>query len=712
MLTELAEVADRTDVENPWHGEGPVKAALEQLERLPVEAPDIERFQLLIGLAEHELRIGRTRSAIDHFELALGLLPRLAGILSEAQFRRTLFRSGVAWMRYGENQNCLPGNGHAGHSPAACILPIAKAAQHRDQDGSRRAIIQFERVLDGLSPLAPLHIKTVWLLNIAYMTVGGYPDEVPVELRIPEEFFDTSGDTPRFTNVAPYLGLDTLSMSGGAVMDDFDGDSVLDLLATTFDAHSSPRFFHGVGDGTFEDRTTEANLEGLYGGLNLVHGDYDNDGDADVYIQRGAWLYTGGRHPNSLLRNDGGRFTDVTFDVGLGEPSFPSQTASWADYDNDGDLDLFVGNEHGDGQGDRTGGPIAFDAPSQLFRNDLEPDGSVRFVEVAIESGISVRAFVKAVIWGDYDGDRWPDLYVSVLGGKNHLFHNRGDGTFEDVARELGVDLPLNSFPVWFWDFDNDGRLDLYVASYRGGQGGLEMVAASAFGFDVPTDMPRLYRGTDAGFEDVTKRVGLKRLHLTMGSNFGDFDNDGWLDFYLGTGYPDYEALMPNVLYRNRGGVFEDVTFASGFGHLQKGHAVVFADYDADGDQDVFAQMGGAFPGDRFGDVLFDNPGNDNHWLAVKLTGVESNRSAIGARIRARFNDGTTREIVRWVNSGGSFGCNPFTSTLGLGRATSVRSLEVYWPTSDTTQQWTDLEVDRTVEITEGRAELAFRGGE
>ena len=169
---------------------------------------------------------------------------------------------------------------------------------------------------------------------------------------------------------------------------------------------------------------------------------------------------------------------------------------------------------------------------------------------------------------------------------------------------------------------------------------------------------------------------------------------------------------MPNVLYRNRGGVFEDVTFASGFGHLQKGHAVVFADYDADGDQDVFAQMGGAFPGDRFGDVLFDNPGNDNHWLAVKLTGVESNRSAIGARIRARFNDGTTREIVRWVNSGGSFGCNPFTSTLGLGRATSVRSLEVYWPTSDTTQQWTDLEVDRTVEITEGRPELAVRGGE
>ena len=123
-----------------------------------------------------------------------------------------------------------------------------------------------------------------------------------------------------------------------------------------------------------------------------------------------------------------------------------------------------------------------------------------------------------------------------------------------------------------------------------------------------------------------------------MGANFGDLDNDGWLDFYLGTGYPDYEGLIPNVMYRNRGGTgFADVTTAGGFGHLQKGHGVSFADLDNDGDQDVFEQMGGAYPGDGFADVLFENPGFGNHWIAVKLVGARSNRSAIGARIRVEI---------------------------------------------------------------------------
>ena len=125
-----------------------------------------------------------------------------------------------------------------------------------------------------------------------------------------------------------------------------------------------------------------------------------------------------------------------------------------------------------------------------------------------------------------------------------------------------------------------------------------------------------------------------------MGSNYGDVDNDGFLDFYLGTGYPDYEGVMPNVFYLNRAGErFLDITLAAGLGHLQKGHAVAFADFDHDGDQDIFEQMGGALPGDRFGDALFLNPGSDNHWIAVRLVGVGSNRSALGARLRVDFVD-------------------------------------------------------------------------
>jgi len=258
---------------------------------------------------------------------------------------------------------------------------------------------------------------------------------------------------------------------------------------------------------------------------------------------------------------------------------------------------------------------------------------------------------------------------------------------------------------VWFFDYDNDGNLDLYVPSYRGDLDGVGVVAASYFGAKIPWENPRLYKGDgNGGFRDVALEQGLERFHLPMGANFGDIDNDGFLDFYLGTGYPDYEALMPNVLYRNLGGSgFVDVTLASGMGHLQKGHAIAFADFDHDGDQDVFAQMGGAFPGDRFNDALFENPGFGNHWIGVRLVGRESNRSAIGARLRLRVREsGGDRWIYKHVNSGGSFGSNPLRQTIGLGGAERIDRLEVHWPTTGLTQTFVDLEVDRFIEIVEG----------
>ena len=157
-------------------------------------------------------------------------------------------------------------------------------------------------------------------------------------------------------------------------------------------------------------------------------------------------------------------------------------------------------------------------------------------------------------------------------------------------------------------------------------------------------------------------------------------------------------------MYRNqKGKAFSDVTYAGGFGHLQKGHAVFFADLDHDGDQDVFEQMGGAFPGDRFGNVLYENPGFGNHWITITLVGVRSNRSAIGARIRAEIvEDGTWRSVYRHVNSGGSFGANPLRQTLGLGKASRIEQLEVFWPTTGVTQTFSDLPVDQIIQIVEG----------
>jgi hypothetical protein len=561
---------------------------------------------------------------------------------------------------------------------------------HTNQDGSRQAIRYFTELLEDTGGE---HLRARWLLNIAHMTIGGYPGDVPEAYLIPPEAFESDEPFPRFPNIASRLGLDTFNHFGGAVVDDFDGDGYLDIITTTWDPRGPMHFFRSRGDGTFEDRTEAAGLEGFYGGLNIVQADYDNDGDIDLYILRGAWLLTAGLHPNSLLRNDGdGTFTDLTYDAGLGKTHFPTQTAAWGDYDNDGHVDLYVGNEHY-----AQGGVVA---SSNLFRNN----GDGTFTDVAREVNAINLRYAKGVVWGDYDDDGFQDLYISNMEQPNRLYRNNGDGSFTDVAEALGVTEPVSSFPVWFWDFDNDGVLDLYVPSYLGSPPALEGLAASYLGLPTPVEPHRLYRGDGrGGFEDVAQDRDLGRVAYPMAANFGDLDNDGWLDFYLGTGYPDYEALMPNVMYRNVGGRrFADVTSAGGFGHLQKGHGIAFADLDNDGDQDVFEQMGGAYPGDRFRDALYENPGFDNHWLAIELVGRRSNRSAIGARIRVDIvENGARRSIYKHVNSGGSFGSNPLRQTIGLGKAQRIERLEVRWPATGHTQSFDDVAADRFVRIVE-----------
>jgi hypothetical protein len=545
-------------------------------------------------------------------------------------------------------------------------------------------------VLGRTPPDSAMHLRARWLLNIAYMTLGTYPEGVPKEHLIPQQAFESDEPFPRFTNIARRLGVDTFSNAGGAIADDFDNDNHLDLITSTWDPAGPVRFFRNNQDGTFSERTREANLDGIWGGLNLVQADYNNDGNVDVLVLRGGWWGKAGQHPKSLLRNNGdGTFTDVTFEAGLGEEHYPTQTASWADYDNDGDLDLFVGNESWE----------ALAAPCQLFRNN----GDGTFEDVAGQAGVTNDAFAKGVVWGDYNGDRLPDLYISNHHGSNRLYHNQGDGTFIDVASKLGVTGPEKSFPAWFWDFDNDGVLDLFVSAYAAG---IEHVAASYLGLPFPTELARLYRGDGrGGFEDVARERNLTHPNFPMGSNFGDLDNDGFLDFYLGTGDPHYWSLTPNLMYRNRAGKsFADVTWKGGFGNLQKGHAVVFADFDNDGDQDIFEEMGGAYPGDKSNDVFFENPGFGNHWITVKLVGVRTNRSAIGARIRLEvIEHGQRRSIYKHVNSGGSFGANPLRQTIGLGEATKIELLEVFWPSTGRTQSFREPPLDQYIQIVEGQ---------
>ena len=191
---------------------------------------------------------------------------------------------------------------------------------------------------------------------------------------------------------------------------------------------------------------------------------------------------------------------------------------------------------------------------------------------------------------------------------------------------------------------------------------------------------------------------------MPMGLNFGDLDNDGFLDFYLGSGNPSFASAIPNVLFHNREGKrFVDVTASSGTGILPRGHGTVFADLDNDGDQDMLVVMGGAVPGDKHTTRLFENPGNGNDWIGVRLTGTKSNRAAVGVRIKLTVeNAGAgTRSIYRTVGSGGSFGASPFEQHIGLGKSARIESLDVWWPASNTHQSFSGVGKNQFIEVRE-----------
>jgi tetratricopeptide (TPR) repeat protein len=539
-----------------------------------------------------------------------------------------------------------------------------------------------EQRLLSLLDKNPDDLEIKWLLNAAHMATGGYPARVPSRHVIPTENFASAEDVGRFVDVAAAAGVNSFSMAGGVIVDDFDNDGRLDIMTSNADSCASMQLFRRDESGMFVDRTAAAGLSGQLGGLNLNQADYNNDGCVDVLLMRGAWDLAQRR---SLLRNNcDGTFTDVTAAAGLLTPVTSSQTAAWTDIDNDGWIDLFVGNE---------------DAPAQLFHN--RRDGT--FADIAASAGVQRSAFTKGVAAGDYDNDGFPDLYVSNFRGANVLYRNNRDRTFTDVSAAAGVPGADRGFAAWFFDYDNDGRDDLFAASYFLS---LEETARSYLGLPLNAAPMKLYRNAgDGRFADVTQAAGLNKALMPMGANFGDIDNDGFLDIYLGTGSPSYVSLAPSMLLRNKGGQsFVDVTVSSGTGEMHKGHGVAFADLDGDGDEEIVFKVGGAAPGDAHAFRLFENPGHGNDWLGVKLVGVRSNRAAIGARIKVTVQEagGARRSIYRTVGSGGSFGASPLEQHIGLGRgATGVVDVEIQWPASGTRQTFSAVAKNQVIEIRE-----------
>ncbi len=644
-----------------------IDAALET----PSVSEEEQVFLRLVKAAIYQYEADQGRSSAALEETRAWLAGRDS--LERRWLYSVIFFQGVSAMRLGENENCILCRGES-----SCIVPINAAAMHSRPEGSRMAIGYFTEYLEQF----PDDLGVKWLLSVAHMTLGEYPSKVDRRYLLDlDRFLHSELNIGEFRDVGHLLGVNRLNQAGGAIMDDFDGDSLLDIAVTTMDPAGSMAFYHNRGDGKFEDRSQAAGLTGQLGGLVCYQTDYNNDGRLDVYIPRGAWL----PHPvrPSLLRNDGGgRFTDVTAESGLLDP-VNSNAAAWADYDNDGWLDLFVACER---------------QPNRLYRN--RRDGT--FIEVAAGAGVDGKGqgFYKGCTWIDYDNDRYPDLFVDSLTGLAQLYHNERNGRFAQVTREMGIDGPRGGFACWSWDYDNDGWLDIFATSY---DRTLDDVVRGLVGRKHRRDSPRLFHNRGGkGFDNVIAESGLDMVFATMGCNFGDFDNDGWLDFYLGTGDPTLSLLIPNRMFKNVGGKrFADITGTSRTGHLQKGHGVACGDWDNDGDVDIFIEMGGAIDGDKYHNIMFQNPGQGNNWITVKLVGKTTNCAAIGARIKVVTALKEPLTVYRHVTSGSSFGANPLRQTIGLGKADRVAMLQIDWPTSATTQVFHDVAVNQAIEITE-----------
>lgn len=424
-----------------------------------------------------------------------------------------------------------------------------------------------------------------------------------------------------FTEAASSSGTADTRRSIAVAWGDYDGDGDLDLFVPNYTAEN--RLYRNNGNGTFTDVAVATGVNDGSHSQSAAWGDYDNDGDLDLYVTRDV------NEANRLFRNDGSGFTDVGPASGTADTR-PSLGAAWADYNRDGDLDLFVANNN---------------AENRLYRNN----GDGTFSDVAAATGVNDGGLSVSPAWGDYDNDGDLDLYVTRgVNESNRLFRNDG-GVFNDVGSASGTGDTRNSVGAAWGDYDNDGDLDLFVANWMAEN--------------------RLYRNQGAGtFIDVAVAMGVNDGGASRCPAWGDYDNDGDLDLYV-----THWVNETDRLFRNDGSGFTDVGPASGTSDIHPSVGAAWADYDQDGDLDLYVAN------DAQPNKLYRNNavGPLNHWLQVRLVGVQSNRAGIGARVRIK-RGGVSQ--IREIQGGSYLSQNSLAAEFGLGISTVVDSLVIHWP--------------------------------
>ena len=534
----------------------------------------------------------------------------------------------------------------------------------------------------------PADVRNRWMLRALTMMAGKPEETIPQEFRLK---MPPSAPSPfHLEDVTAEAEVGRLQLGRGAAWGDFDNDGREDILVG---AERVPfRLLRNLGNGRFTDVAGQLGLVdpvglGCYAAQFI---DYDNDGYQDIFLSSNGW---GGGGRLFLFHNEQGkRFTDVSKNAGFDQP-INAFGSSWADYDNDGRCDLAVATGIIDpADGDRL----------RLYHNE----GNGKFREVGLEAGLAQKARWISVCWGDYDGDGRPDLLANSFNAGCFLFRNLGNGRFEDVSKRAGVSSSREAYTAEFFDFDHDGKLDLFVSTYPDGD--LKtMIANRLSGQVVPGNQRQmLFRNNgDGTFTDTTESAGITGWYGAMSSQAADLDNDGFAEIVLGTGNPELDWTEPKALFhRDREGHFVDVAAAAGLIHFGMLHGIAFSDFDDSGNLGMFGSFGGFYWGTRETSRLYRNLGAGNNALEVRLVGTHSNRDAIGARVRSVVK---SRSTFHWVNGGNGFGSlNSRVVHIGMGPNSRVDLLEVDWP-SGSHQSFRSVPAGQRIEIVEGQN--AFR---